>query len=202
VPNSAGSSHRHSHSARSHSAHSHRVHSRLLPADLGRLVTLECQSRQLAFDLEAATQELAQRNAKIAELTREITSLQGRFDEERKVLHNEILELRGNVRVYARVRPLSGSEAALGDCSPIVAQVENQAIALIPPDNPQVVLVSVCYVAVNRPLQSGCDASQRRNVVAGCAPRRAGTRPPSWLALGAAPCGDVRVSDVPLNSRV
>jgi len=139
---------------------SHRVHSRL-PADLGRLVTLECQSRQLAFDLEAATQELAQRNAKIAELTREITSLQGRFDEERKVLHNEILELRGNVRVYARVRPLSGSEAALGDCSPIVAQVENQAIALIPPDNPQV-LVSVCYVAVHRPLRSGCDASQRR----------------------------------------
>jgi hypothetical protein len=182
---------------------SHRVHSRLLPADLGRLVTLECQSRQLAFDLEAATQELAQRNAKIAELTKEITSLQGRFDEERKVLHNEILELRGNVRVYARVRPLSGSEAALGDCSPIVAQVENQAIALIPPDNPQ---VRSTIIRVLRSRQPTVAIRLRRvatsRSVAGCAPRRAGTRPPSWLALGAAPGGDVRVSGVPLNSRV
>jgi hypothetical protein len=75
-------------------------------------------------------------------------------------LHNEILELRGNVRVYARVRPLSGSEAALGDCSPIVAQVENQAIALIPPDNPQVATI----IRVLRSRQPTVAIRSRRNV--------------------------------------
>jgi hypothetical protein len=39
--------------------------------------------------------------------------------------------------VYARVRPLSAAEAAHGAASPILAQVENQAVTLIPPDNPQ-----------------------------------------------------------------
>ncbi len=45
----------------------------------------------------------------------------------RKALYNQLIELRGNIRVFARVRPLSSSESAAA------APGRDAAAVLLPP---------------------------------------------------------------------
>lgn len=59
-------------------------------------------------------------------------SLQGDFERELKLrqkLHNQVEDLKGNIRVFARVRPLSGKETEQG-CTPCLSFLDEKAIVV------------------------------------------------------------------------
>eukprot|EP00295_Goniomonas_pacifica_P032916 CAMPEP_0175970436 /NCGR_PEP_ID=MMETSP0108-20121206/41054_1 /TAXON_ID=195067 ORGANISM="Goniomonas pacifica, Strain CCMP1869" /NCGR_SAMPLE_ID=MMETSP0108 /ASSEMBLY_ACC=CAM_ASM_000204 /LENGTH=108 /DNA_ID=CAMNT_0017299405 /DNA_START=70 /DNA_END=392 /DNA_ORIENTATION=- len=47
---------------------------------------------------------------------------------ERKKLHNDLLDLRGAIRVFCRVRPLSGNETKAGRHSAVTCPDENNVV--------------------------------------------------------------------------
>ncbi|ORX94060.1 kinesin-domain-containing protein [Basidiobolus meristosporus CBS 931.73] len=81
---------------------------------------LESDHRAVKNNLETTESTLKQREARIAELeallteaNQTVTTIEGKLrDEEtqRRKLHNTIQELKGNIRVFCRVRPLLGAE--------------------------------------------------------------------------------------------
>jgi len=80
------------------------------------------QARCDGFEHELAETK-ASTSAEIARLTLRIGELEGELDEtlakydkeyaERRRLHNEVMELKGNIRVFCRIRPMLGVEGAV-----------------------------------------------------------------------------------------
>jgi len=63
-------------------------------------------------NLEETTRKLNEANTVITQTTQECKDLTTRIHEEEKIrkrLHNTILELKGNIRVFCRVRPFLGN---------------------------------------------------------------------------------------------
>ena len=64
--------------------------------------------------------------SQMQELRGERDSLKVKFDYEqlmRKKLHNQIEDMKGKIRVFCRVRPMSANEKQQG-CSPVVTVVD------------------------------------------------------------------------------
>eukprot|EP01137_Pigoraptor_chileana_P025670 Opistho-2@7375 len=97
-------------------------------------VAVESQLRSVRAALDSATdqnvhkdKEIASNNARIASLEASVAQLEARSrDEElvRRKLHNTIQELRGNIRVFCRVRPLLGGEVAEAQTSTTAAALD------------------------------------------------------------------------------
>jgi kinesin family protein C1 len=87
-------------------------------------LTMESTNVALRTQLGAQADELEAKNASIARLESEVAQLRlstSTLEEElrgaetlRRKLHNEVQELRGNIRVFARVRPALPREASAG----------------------------------------------------------------------------------------
>merc|ERR1712060_291336 len=73
----------------------------------------------------AAQREIAEKNAMLREMEARVHE----GEELRKKLHNQILELKGNIRVFCRTRPLPGSEE--GDMEVDTAEDEGPMAATI-----------------------------------------------------------------------
>jgi kinesin family protein C2/C3 len=52
----------------------------------------------------------------------------------RRKLHNQLVELRGNIRVFCRCRPLTKTEAARGDSAVVALGPEDGELMLTEPD--------------------------------------------------------------------
>lgn len=68
----------------------------------------------------------------MTELRGERDSLKLKFDYEqlmRKKLHNQIEDMKGKIRVFCRVRPMSANEKQIG-CSPVVTVVDQYTVRL------------------------------------------------------------------------
>ena len=76
-------------------------------------------AKRVAEDMEAFRKTAEERLARIEQLESEALEA----DAIRRKLHNQIQELRGNVRVFCRVRPTT-SETAIVDCAPDGTSVE------------------------------------------------------------------------------
>lgn len=53
---------------------------------------------------------------------------------ERKCLHNELIELKGNIRVYCRVRPVLDFERTSGSCQIVVNTEDDKTIVDVKTD--------------------------------------------------------------------
>ncbi|KAJ2398761.1 kinesin-like nuclear fusion protein [Coemansia sp. RSA 2559] len=83
-------------------------------------IELESSNRGLKAKVEHLENEVNEREIRIAELEEDVTSRNQTVDEletklrkeetQRRRLHNTIQELKGNIRVFCRVRPLVGEE--------------------------------------------------------------------------------------------
>ena len=88
-----------------------------LEAELAAAQKVAGKASQLEADLTAAT-------AQAAELTRHSAQIEQKYKQEvlkRKKLHNELEDMKGKIRVYARVRPLNKNEKDMG--SPSVVDI-------------------------------------------------------------------------------
>ncbi|KAM7008137.1 LOW QUALITY PROTEIN: carboxy-terminal kinesin 2-like [Passerculus sandwichensis] len=87
---------------------------------LGRVQALSEQLENTGMQLQQTQQQLQEQLEQVAALRELVTSQRvllaeheeriHRLDEERRTLHNDIQELRGNIRVFCRVRPLLPEE--------------------------------------------------------------------------------------------
>lgn len=78
-----------------------------------KITALESRIEALSGELEGKVSDVAELRATIEQQTEAIKQLeeQARADEDaRRKLHNAVQELKGNIRVYCRVRPILGSE--------------------------------------------------------------------------------------------
>merc|ERR1711917_195386 len=73
--------------------------------------------KNLDLKLEQAQKEIEQYLGEISDLKDQNTEKAKKLedaDEERRQLHEQIQQLKGNIRVFSRVRPLLGSEVEKG----------------------------------------------------------------------------------------
>ncbi|KAM6993431.1 carboxy-terminal kinesin 2-like [Passerculus sandwichensis] len=87
---------------------------------LGRVQALSEQLENTGMQLQQTQQQLQEQLEQVAALRELVTSQRvllaeheeriHRLDEERRTLHNDLQELRGNIRVFCRVRPLLPEE--------------------------------------------------------------------------------------------
>lgn len=70
--------------------------------------------QEMAADVEALQRQLLERDKLLAEISEQLSKEKYR----RRLLHNAVVELRGNIRVHCRVRPLTSADNAVGsDCT-------------------------------------------------------------------------------------
>jgi kinesin family protein C1 len=67
------------------------------------------------FDVVNAQEKLQEREKELAELRSEFQRAELQWDEQRRALHNQIAELKGNIRVFARIRPITLEETEEGE---------------------------------------------------------------------------------------
>lgn len=79
-------------------------------------------------------QTIVQQNSAMETRLKEMEELYIKEHELRKKLHNEIIELKGNIRVFCRSRPLSKSEMGRG-----------QSAASFPKDDSEKIIINVYY---------------------------------------------------------
>ena len=85
--------------------------------------------------LEAAAKAKAEAEARAAELEAQLALMNTKYQAEfarRRKIHDELVELRGNMRVFARVRPLLEPEMAKGGVS-IVTTPDEETLVISPP---------------------------------------------------------------------
>lgn len=74
--------------------------------------TLKEQTEQLTI-LKTDLESTKERNEALTTLKEELESLTHKLDKERRILHNNIQDLKGNIRVFCRVRPRTLKEIEL-----------------------------------------------------------------------------------------
>lgn len=75
-------------------------------------ITLKEQTEQLTT-LKTELETTKERNKVLNSLKEDLQSLTHKLDKERRILHNNIQELKGNIRVFCRVRPRTPKEIEL-----------------------------------------------------------------------------------------
>lgn len=87
-----------------------------ISAQASNIVLLESEVRALKAKLTAAEASISEKDSSISEFTKDLTEARAaikqleeriRHDEKlRRQLHNSIQELKGNIRVFCRIRPI------------------------------------------------------------------------------------------------
>lgn len=96
-------------------------------AQAGHIAQLDATKHQLEQSVESCRQKgsrISDLEAEVAALKATVEEKEGRIREDetmRRKLHNTIQELKGNIRVFCRVRPLLGSEQICGDDIPHIS---------------------------------------------------------------------------------
>lgn len=87
----------------------------------------EAKLRRLAADAVDSVKRAAEE--KQQELERELVKAAEKFAEEkvkRRALHNRVMELQGNIRVFCRVRPILKHEIESGDAQQVISFPRNE----------------------------------------------------------------------------
>ena len=92
-----------------------------------RLVELETENRMLKFVIEEADEKRECEKREVERLKKQLEDERRDWEDKRRKLHNQIQELKGNVRVFARIRPMHPTEAEEGE-SPLVSHSENTEV--------------------------------------------------------------------------
>ena len=97
-------------------------------------ITITAEVGTLRGTNEALKQELEERRVAMLEMKELVDKADERVKEIqeelrtaetiRRKLHNQVQELKGNIRVFARVRPAFGSELVAGDEAAVLAEIE------------------------------------------------------------------------------
>jgi kinesin family protein C1 len=97
-------------------------------------ITITAEVGTLRGTNEALKQELEERRLAMLEMKELVDKADERVKEIqeelrtaetiRRKLHNQVQELKGNIRVFARVRPAIGSELVAGDEAAVLAEIE------------------------------------------------------------------------------
>ncbi|GAB6022878.1 Kinesin-like protein kifc1 [Chamberlinius hualienensis] len=98
--------------------------------------------------IESLNQVIADQSAKIESLECQLKKQEGEIWEAeavRRKLHNEVQELKGNIRVYCRVRPTKGNDSSSKMAISFPEETNNQLVINVPSANNKSKKAEFCY---------------------------------------------------------
>ena len=88
--------------------------SKTIAVNAAQLASLLEENNKLTQEFETTTRENEDKSKRIDDERRELRELELKsreLEKERRKVHNEVMELKGNIRVFCRVRPFIGNES-------------------------------------------------------------------------------------------